>query len=139
MPERKGVNNMSPEIRISGQLVASVPDESGLYEALDGTPLRVDSSGIEAKNGRQPLILEGTAVGGLRIVGLTQEGKGRSSDPQRGDEKQPPLEVVLHHRPIRISYLDKVWHDSRSLGQPRGGYWTKARQRTYYNPRWMRK
>lgn len=80
---------MAPEISIDGQLVADVPDETGLHQALDGSPLYVDVSGIEARNNIQLLILEGLSVGGRRIIRLTQEGKGNTDHPKRGDGKQP--------------------------------------------------
>lgn len=128
---------MSPEIRIDGQLVANVPDTTGSYQALDGSSLRVDSNGIEARNDQQVLILEGLVVGGLRIVGLTQEGKGCSSDRKRGDGKQPSLEVLLHDRPIRVSYTRYEERDRYSFVPPHTYRdWSK---RTYYNPRWMRR
>ncbi|MDO8638869.1 MAG: hypothetical protein Q7R43_04805 [Candidatus Daviesbacteria bacterium] len=116
---------MSPEIRIDGKLVADVPDETGLYRMLDGRPLYVDVSGIEARNSKQVLILGGVAVGGRRLIGLTQEGKGSSSKTNKGgDGKSPTLEITLHDRPIRISYSTNKW-DWRD-------------RRSYYNPKWTR-
>ncbi len=127
---------MAPEIYMYGKLVADVPDETGLHQALDGSPLYVDVSGIEARNGKQLLKVEGPAIGGKRIVGLTHEGKGNSSNSKKGgDGKEPILKVVLHERPIRVSYKDQIWHDSRSMGNNHGGQYIESR-RTYYNPRW---
>lgn len=128
---------MSPQIRINGELIADVPDETGLYQAIDNSPLWINLDGIEARNNRQTVILEGSAIGGQRVVGLTQEGKGVSSDRKRGDGKQPTLEVRLQDRPIRISYQDRRPVDYVSLAPPRSGYvWDK---RTYHNPRWIRR
>lgn len=129
---------MSPEIRINGKLVADVPDETGLHQMLDGSPLYVDVNGIEARNDKQIMILEGPNIGGRRIVGLTQEGKGSTANPKKGgDRKDPPLEVMLHGRPIRVSYHDRKWVPHRTLGDPRGGGYMDSK-RTYYNPRWIR-
>lgn len=117
---------MSPEIRKDGKLVADVPDETGLYRMLDGRPLYVDLNGIEARNRKQVLVLGGVAVGGRRLIGLTQAGKGSSSKTNKGgDGKSPTLEVTLHDRPIRISYSPYKW--------------SSEDKRTYYNPRWIRR
>lgn len=35
---REEVRNMSPEIRINGQLITSVPDETGVHQTLAGKP-----------------------------------------------------------------------------------------------------
>lgn len=133
---------MSPQIRINGELVADVPDETGLYQALDGNTLWIDLSGIEARNSRQTVILEGSTIGGQRIVGLTHEGKGNSSDRKRGDDKEPTLEVILQDRPIRVSYQDKYWSEPASKwgmwGKGRLGHWEYPR-RTYHNPKWIRR
>ncbi|MBI4036356.1 hypothetical protein HY386_00565 [Candidatus Daviesbacteria bacterium] len=132
---------MSPEIRINGQLVADVPDETGPYHMLDGSPLYVDVSGIEARQNRQILVVESPAVGGRRVIGLTQEGKGATDKLRKGgDGKQPILAVTLCERPIRISYWDKVYVErARTLGGPNeGGYYQEVK-RTYHNPRWMRR
>lgn len=129
---------MSPEIRVNGQLVADVPDETGLYKALDGSPLYVDVARIEARSAKQRLLIEGRSVGGSRVIGLTQEGKGSTDKVKKGgDGREPSVSATLHDRPVRISYRDRIWHASRSLGWPRGGYYESAK-RTYYNPRWMR-
>lgn len=128
---------MSPEIRINGLLVARVPDETGLYRALDGSPLRVDSSGINARRDHQSLILEGPAVGGLRIIGLTLEGKGYSSDRKRGDDKLPILEVLLGDRPIRVSYERYKEREYHTFVIPPNN--TVRYKETYRNPRWMRR
>lgn len=130
---------MSPEIRVNGKLVASVPDKTGLHQALDGTPLYVDLDKIDAYQKRQPIIVEGSSVGGRRIVGLTLEGRGNAANRKRGgDGKQPNLEVTLHDRPIRISYSDKIWVEhTRTLAGPNGGYYKQVK-RTYRNPRWVR-
>lgn len=129
---------MSPEIRRNGELVANIPDETGLYQAIDGSPLWLDTSGIEAENRRQVLIIEGLAVGGQRVLGLTQEGIGRSDDPKRGDRKEPSLEVKLNDRPIRVSYQDlRLVHRTRTLGGRNDSYYDSSK-RTYHNPRWQK-
>ena len=131
---------MSPEIRKDGRIVADVPDETGLYQALDGSPLYVDVSGIDARNGKQLLRVEGLVIGGKRIVGLTQEGKGNSNNSKKGgDGKSPALEVTLHDRPIRVRYSRRVPRDNSSLAGPNEGSYRYEDRRTYYNPRWMRR
>lgn len=130
---------MSPEIEIDGQLVADVPDETGLHQMLDGSPLHVDVSGIEATNSRQVIILEGPAIGGRRVVGLTQEGKGNSNNSKKGgDGEHPTLKVTLRDRPIRVSYNQRVEVDSVSLAPPRESriIWRRI---THHNPRWAKK
>ena len=128
---------MSPEIRIDGKLVADVPDQSGLHQALDGSPLWIDVSGIEASNRKQIIVLDGLVIGGKRIIGLTQEGKGNSNNSKKGgDRKSPTLEVTLHERPIRVTYSRWVRAGS-NLADPRRCSYYEDR-RTYYNPRWMR-
>lgn len=131
---------MSPEIRINGRLVADVLNETGWYQALDGSSLYVDVNLIEAKGSRQLLRLDGLSVGGVRVVGLTQEGTGNSGNAKKGgDRREPTLEVSLHDRPIRISYRDRVWHERpRTLAGPNGGGYYREVKRTYHNPRWMR-
>lgn len=134
---------MSPEIRINGQLIADTPDKTGTYTTTAGKPIYVDVEGIEASWSRQRVVIEAEEIGGQRVVGLTQEGRGISSDPKRGDGKLPEIEVVLHERPVRISYRDKHLWVERSmrtitLGDPRNrGYYTD-RKRTYKNPYWIR-
>lgn len=135
---RKEVINMSPEISIYGKVVANVPDETGLYQMLDGSPLHVDVSRIEVRNDKQILVLEGSAIGGRRVVGLTQEGKGSTSKTKKGgDGKQPPIEVTLHDRPIRVSYSRYVRADTYSLADRQSSYYED--RRTHYNPRWIRR
>lgn len=132
---------MSPEIRMDGRLVADVPDETGDYQMLDGSSLCVDVSLLDAHQERQLILLEGSAIGGKRVVGLTLEGKGNSRNTKKGgDKKEPILDITLHDRPIRISYRDQVWVERvRTLAGPnRGGYYQEVK-RTYYNPRWMRR
>lgn len=121
---------MSPEIYIDNKLVADVPDETGLHQALDGSPLYVDVNGIDANSGRQILKIEGPAIGGKRIVGLTLEGKGNSNNSKKGgDGKSPTLEVILHERPIRITYKPLKYL----------GWNYQNHEGTYYNPRWIRR
>lgn len=133
---------MSPEIKVKGTLLASVPDETGWYDLPSGGRIYVNVAGIAAYNKVQRIILEAEEVGGRRMIGLTQEGKGSSSDRKRGDHLDPEVEVTLLDRPIRVSYSGNIrreWHNSRSLGTPRGGYWKEeVYKRTYYNPRWMK-
>ncbi|GEM_PF-2726107 len=130
---------MSPRIWRDGDLVADVVDETGMHEMLDGSPLYVNVDGIGAYNDWQPIIVEAKQLGGRRTVGLTQEGKGRSSDPKRGDGMEPEVHVLLNDRPIRISYRDQVWVErTATLASPRpGGYYIESK-RTYHNPRWIR-
>lgn len=131
---------MSPEIRINGQLIADVPDETGWHQALDRSPLYVNVDRIEASNDRQILGLEGSSVGGQRIVGLTQEGKGNSNNLKRGgDGKEPTLDVILHDRPIRVTHGHRVWRDIRSLAVPRAREYVYVDRRIYHNPRWMKR
>lgn len=130
---------MSPEIKIYGQIVANVPDETGLYQMLDGSPLHVDVSNIEARNGKQVLLLEGPAIGGRRVIGLTQEGKGGTSKIKKGGDGQSPvLEATLHNRPIRVTYSREMRVYSNSLDDPKRSSRYEDR-RTYYNPRWIRR
>lgn len=129
---------MSPEITIYGQVIANVPDITGLYQMLDGSPLHVDVTNIEARNTKQVLLLEGPAIGGKRVIGLTQEGKGGTSNTKKGgDGKQPSIEVSLNDRPIRVSYSRHVRSDYSSLAAPRSSYYED--RRTHYNPRWVRR
>lgn len=123
---------MAPEIYINNKLMADVPDETGLHQALDGSPLYVDVSGIEARNSRQTITLEGPIVGGKRLIGLTQEGLGDSANRKRGDGKLPHITVALLNRPIRVSYKDKEWYEhTRTLAGPNdGGYYVYSK-RTY--------
>lgn len=130
---------MSPEIMINGKLVADVPDKTGSYQMLDGSPLYVDVSRIEARNSRQVIVLDGPVIGGRRVIGLSQEGKGDTNNPKRkGDRKDPALAVILHDRPIRISYRNWREVNNRSLAEPRGRSYVLDK-RTYYNPRWIRR
>ncbi len=129
---------MSPEIRKDGTLVANIPDETGLHYALDGSPLWIDVNGIEASNRRQTIVLDGLTVGGMRIVGLTQEGKGNSNNSKKGgDGKSPTLEVTLHERPIRVTYSRWVRAGSNLADPGRCSYYED--RRTYHNPRWIRR
>ena len=122
---------MSPEIRRDGILVADVPDVTGLHQMLDGSPLYVDVSGIDAHQKSQRLILEGPAIGGRRIIGLTLEGLGDTAKRKRnGDQKEPRLEVSLKERPIRVTY-------SAQEGYRQGEYRYGPRE-SQYNPKWMR-
>lgn len=133
---------MSPIIRINGEIIADIPDESGLHQTATGNPLVVDLSGIEARNKRQIVVLESPDIGGRRVVGLTQEGRGRSDMMKKGgDGREPAIEVVLHDRPIRVSYLDKRWVEPKThwgiWGLRHNGFWERSK-RTFPNPRWMR-
>ena len=128
---------MSPEIRIGTRTVIKVPDQTGMYETPKGKPLYVNTDLIDADSGHQKIILASDAIGGVRVLGLTHEGVGRSDDPLRGDGKSPLLEITLNDRPVRVGYTRIRWHESRSLGTPRGGYWTSYRE-LHKNPRWVR-
>jgi len=131
---------MSPEIRnAKGGLIASVVDETGLYETVNGNPLYINVDGIDAYGNKQPLVLSSKEIGGRRVIGLTLEGLGDSADRKRGDGKSPHITVVLLDRPIRISYRDKVWHERpRTLAGPNGGGNYEMYKRTYRNPRWIK-
>ena len=131
---------MSPKIWANGDLVAEDPsDETGMCKMLDGSPLYVNSDGIEASNQHQEIIIEAEQLGGRRTIGLTQEGIGRSSDLKRGDGKEPEILILLNDRPIRISYRDQVWVErGKTMGDPRGGGYYVESKRTYLNPRWIR-
>lgn len=132
---------MSPEVKINGRLVADVPDETGWHQALDGTPLYVDVSLIEAKGNRQILGLNGLSVGGVRVVGLTQEGKGNSGNSKKGgDGKEPALDIALHDRPIRVSYSPRIGEPIlvvTGMGDLYLGY-RRGERRTLRNPRWVK-
>ena len=129
---------MSPEIRVNKDLIASVPDETGWYQTISGKPLHIDVDGIDANSkGKQKIIIRADEVGGMRVLGLTAEGIGNSSDPKRGDQKLPEVKVTLLDKPIRITYRRSEWHDSRSLAETRGEYSRKYKV-TYKNPRWTR-
>lgn len=130
---------MSPEIKIGEDVIASVIDETGMHQTVNGNPLYVNVDGIDAYNDWQTLILECEEIGGRRVIGLTQEGLGDSADRKRGDGKTPHITVALLDHPIRISYRDKIWHKhTRTLAGPNdGGYYVYSK-RTYRNPRWMK-
>lgn len=121
---------MSPEIRINGELVASVPDETGIHQKLDGKPLYVNVDGIDSYARRQRIILEAEEIGGRRELGLTLEGVGNSNDRRRGDKKSPEISVRLLNRPIRVTY-------SKLISDIYGGLWRGPRE-THRNPRWVK-
>lgn len=121
---------MSPEIRRDGQLIASVPDETGWYLTLTGKLLHVSTDGIDAHAKRQKIILESEEIGGRRELGLTHEGVGNSSK-RRGDKKSPELDVRLLDRPIRVTYSER-YTDVYAARVDRG------ERQTRYNPRWVR-
>lgn len=130
---------MSPDIRIGKELVASVPDITGIHQMLDGSPLYVNVDGINGNNNRQTIIVEAAAIGGKRVIELTQQGIGTSSHPKRGDGQEPKISIALSDKPIRISYRDRefirhpIW--ARPCGAPDDGYY-KETKRTYINPYW---
>lgn len=128
---------MSPEIRIDNKLIASVPDITGTYKTVNGQQLYVNVDGIHADNKVQIIILEGQEIGGKRVLGLTQEGIGKSDDLKRGDQHSPVISIMLLDKPIRISYKRREWVSSKSLGDPRGGQYREYKE-TYKNPRWTR-
>ncbi len=132
---------MSPEVYKHGKLIADVPDDYGVYHALDGSPLLVDPKQIDASGEKQPLILEGPSVEGRRIVGLTLEGRGGTSSLKKGgDGQEPTIDALLKDRPIRVSYHDRVWVEhTRTLAGPNGGGYYREEKRTYYNPAWVRR
>lgn len=132
---------MSPEIRNNGKLIADVPDNTGWYRALDGTLLNVDLDLIDVHKKTQIIKITGSSVGGLRVVGLTLEGKGNSDNSRKGgDGKEPTLEVTLRDRPIRVTYAPRVG-DPIPVVTPYGGLYIgymKGEKRTLHNPRWVK-
>ena len=131
---------MSPKIWANGNLVANIiSDDTGRREMLDGSPVDINTDQIEATRDKQIIIVTSDQLGGRRVIGLTQEGRGSSSDPKRGDGLEPELHVLLSDSPIRISYRDQVWHERpRTLAGPNDGGWYEEHKRTYLNPRWIR-
>ncbi len=129
---------MSPEIRIKGKIIADVPDDTGWHRARDGTPLYINTDSINADGEWQLIQLMGSSVGGIRMVGLTLDGRGESGKTNKGsDGKTPNLEVTLHDRPIRVTYNPRVWvNDEHLTGGPES-YYYKERV-TRHNPRWVR-
>lgn len=133
---------MSPEIRADGKLVADVPDETGDYLMLDGSPLHIDVDMLDAYQEKQLILLNGPAIGGKRIVGLTLEGRGNSGNTKKGgDGKEPSLDVTLHDRPIRVTYSPRIKGTERLVETSQGitlvGYARMSRN-TLRNPRWTR-
>lgn len=129
---------MSPEIRLNNKLIASVPDETGMYQTLNGKPLYVNVDLIHANANRQLVILDSQEISGLRVVGLTQQGIGNSSR-SGGDNKSPEISVSLLDRPIRVSYKPRTWRARlRTYPGPNDeGYYVDTK-RTYKNPRWVK-
>ncbi len=131
---------MSPEIKKDGIIIANVPDKTGTYVTINGISLYVNTDQIDAHNNKQQIALDCAEIGGKRVIGLTQEGKGKSSDLKRGDGKLPEIDVVLNDRPIRVSYT-RVQHERY---RPHGwGLWGEpsrtiktVRKETYRNPNW---
>ncbi len=132
---------MSPDIYVEGRLIASVPDKTGLHEALDGSPLYVDVDRLDADQKRQLLIVEGPVVDGRRTIGLTLEGKGSTNKLKKGgDGEEPVIDAVLHDRPIRVTYSPKIKGSERLIGTLAGiivGY-DRGAPRTLCNPKWVR-
>lgn len=131
---------MSPEIRKNGELIADVPDDYGAYTDRDGKSLLVDSRQLDARGQVQRYIVEGPAVEGRRVVGLTLEGKGSSDSTKKGGDGQDPvIDIILHNRPIRLTTTERVLHERpRTLAGPNGDYYEKVRS-TYRNPHWIRR
>ncbi len=133
---------MSPEIRVNKNLIASVPDETGIYQTLSGKRLYVDVDGINANNRKQIVILEAEEIGGKRVVGLTLEGRGSSRNTRKGgDKKEPTLDVILHDRPIRVTYSPRARGTETLVKTAQGiayvDYELMGRV-TRHNPRWTR-
>ncbi|MEX2007171.1 MAG: hypothetical protein WD992_00135 [Candidatus Levyibacteriota bacterium] len=122
--------NMSPEIRRNGQLIARVPDETGIHTTLNGKPLYINVDLINADANRQLVIVDSQETSGLRILGLTQQGIG-SSNHRGGDKKSPEISVRLLDRPIRVTYsrLEKAEYEM---------YPVRGTRQTLRNPRWMK-
>lgn len=119
---------MSPEIRIGTKTVINVPDQTGMYETPAGEPLYVNTDLIEASNQTQEIILRSDVLGGVRVLGLTQQGIGRSDDPKRGDGKLPKVSVKLHDRPIRVSYTryDSMLQRHHHMDTNKNPRWVKG-------------
>lgn len=128
---------MAPEIIANNNIIADVPDKTGIYNTLKGSTIYVNTDLIDADAKKQIIILESDEIGGRRKLGLTQQGIGNSNDRKRGDKKDPEVSVSLLDRPIRITYRRTEWVSSKSLGDPSGGQY-KERKETYKNPRWTR-
>lgn len=122
---------MCPEIRVEGKLIADVPDETGMHQTLNGKPLYVNVDGIDANRQKQEIILSSKEIGGRRILGLTLEGIGSSSDRKRGDGKLPQISVTLLSRPIRVTY-------SPLVPDAYAGYQIRDPRQTHKNPYWIR-
>ncbi len=128
---------MSPEIRVDDQLIAIVPDRTDDHILDDGSALMINVDAINALARKSSIILQGKRVGGIRILGLTQEGTGDSDDPNRGDGLQPRVSVTLLERPIRVSYKrreTKHDHTWGGLGAVRERVYTER----HPNPYWIR-
>lgn len=130
---------MSPKIWINRNLVADVADETGWHQTLDGRPLYVNVDLIDAARQTQRLILEADRIGGLRIIGLTLDGKGNSQNHRRGDGKNPLLSVELNEGPIRYTHgTTPRWEGSSDVYGGGGEHPVSGPRQTDMNPRWVR-
>lgn len=132
---------MSPKIWANKKLIADVPDETGWHQTLEGSPLYVNVDLIDANKQQQRLILEANRIGGLRVIGLTLEGKGNSMNHRRGDGKTPPISVELNEKPIRVTHGTTLgWEGSDDIYMTgRGDYGPiPGPRQTDMNPRWVR-
>ncbi len=132
---------MSPEIRVEGWLLADIPDVTGWHLTNEGTLLHINLDGIDADGNRQLAIINSIETGGPRVVGLTQEGRGSSTSLKKGgDGKEPVVEVILHDRPIRVTYSPRILGTESLVVTDWGVYlgYHQGERRTIKNPRWMR-
>jgi hypothetical protein len=116
----KGGVDMSPEIRINGELFADVPDQTGVYQTLKGKCLYVNVDGIHPLNEVQQILIHSDELRGKRKIQLSPGGRGRQ---QLRDDQQ--IEVTLRERPIRRS---SGWKGSTSLQRRTSGW---------KNPHWL--
>jgi len=128
---------MSPEIRINNNVIARVPDETGVHKTLSGATIYVDVGQIDADAKRQIIILESDEIGGRKKLGLTHQGIGNSKDRKRGDGKDPEISVSLLNRPIRTTHNDRIDDGQHNEWSTEEGpfHWER---RTVKNPYWVR-
>lgn len=132
---------MSPKIWVGENLVADVIDQTGWHQTLDEKPLYVNVDLIDASKQQQRIILESERIGGIRIIGLNQEGRGNSKS-RRGDKKHPPIRVELQERPIRVTYSPVIGIETPDVYSMLWGGLEptpiRGPRETLMNPRWVR-
>jgi len=132
---------MSPEIRINGELIADLPDETGHYQTPVGE-LYCNIDGIGQGEEAQEIILQGQRLNGkqgrktetgLRKVQLSRKGTG-------SQQLSPTetLEVSLRNQPISKDHkIGTMWWGKQ------GTCFTSPRKElpiyvTRYHPRWRK-